>query len=138
MFDKLSLDVLLDRATGRLRRNVLPQMPQDITVKLAVDSLATWGTNSLCTVPQMSKKTSCMLSVTLLTCLGDCGALPLRRLLFGLWVVAVDPNLLTGDDPRHEGWVISGLLTENPGRHRHSAVSGQEPKCEFRSGSDWM
>ena len=33
-------------------------------------------------------------------------------LLFGLQVVPVDPSLIPSDDPRHEGWIIQGSLTE--------------------------
>jgi hypothetical protein len=43
---------------------------------------------------------------------GDEGVLPLRRLLLCLRVVPVDPSLVTGDDPRHEGWIIRRTLME--------------------------
>jgi hypothetical protein len=39
-------------------------------------------------------------------------ALPLRRLLFSLGTIPVDPTLVPIDDPRHEGWVIQGTLTK--------------------------
>ena len=39
-------------------------------------------------------------------------ALPLRRLLFSIGIVPIDPNLVPSNDPRHEGWVIHGTLTK--------------------------
>ena len=39
-------------------------------------------------------------------------ALPLRRLLFSLGIIPIDPTLVPSDDPRHEGWVIHGTLTK--------------------------
>ena len=39
-------------------------------------------------------------------------ALPLRRMLFSLGIIHVDPTLVLSDDPRHEGWVIQGTLTK--------------------------
>jgi len=33
-------------------------------------------------------------------------ALPLRRLLFSLGIIPVDPTLVPSDDSRHEGWII--------------------------------
>jgi hypothetical protein len=38
--------------------------------------------------------------------------LPLRRLLFSLGIIPIDPTLVPNDDPRHEGWVIQGTLTK--------------------------
>jgi len=39
-------------------------------------------------------------------------ALPLRRLLFSLGNIPIDPTLVPSDGPRHEGWVIYGTLTK--------------------------
>ena len=39
-------------------------------------------------------------------------ALPLRRLLFSLGIIPVDPTLVPSDDPQHEGWVIQSTLTK--------------------------
>jgi len=39
-------------------------------------------------------------------------ALPLRRLLFSLGIILIDPTLVPSDDPRHEGWVIHGTPTK--------------------------
>lgn len=41
----------------------------------------------------------------------DCH-LPPQRPLFGLWLIAGHPVFITGDSPQHEGWIITGLLTE--------------------------
>ena len=38
-------------------------------------------------------------------------AVSLRRLLFSLGIIPVDPTLVPNDDPRHEGWVIQGTAT---------------------------
>jgi hypothetical protein len=38
--------------------------------------------------------------------------LPLRRLLFGLGIITVDPTLVPSDDLRHEELVIQGMLTK--------------------------
>ena len=58
-----------------------------------------------------------MLLVALRLCLTFFGlwdpwALPLRRLLFSLGIIPIDPTLVHSDDPRHEGWVIRGMLTK--------------------------
>jgi hypothetical protein len=37
---------------------------------------------------------------------------PLRRLQLCLRFVPIDPRLVTGDDPGHEGLIICGMLTE--------------------------
>lgn len=55
-----------------------------------------WETNAWCTALQVSKKKETRLQNGL-----------------GIWVIAVNPTVITGDGPRHEGWVIQGLLTEN-------------------------
>lgn len=39
-------------------------------------------------------------------------AVPLRRLLFCLRIVAVSSNFITRDDPRAESWVVFGHLTK--------------------------
>ena len=39
-------------------------------------------------------------------------ALPLRRLLFSLGIIPVDPTLVPSDESRHEGWVIQDTLTK--------------------------
>jgi len=39
-------------------------------------------------------------------------ALPLRRLLFSLGIIPVDPTLVPNAEPQHEGWVIQDTLTK--------------------------
>ncbi len=52
----------------------------------------------------------CLPDLTHTLCSRTLLALPPQRLLFGLWVIAVDLTLIKSDDPRHEGWVILSLL----------------------------
>ena len=66
---------------------------------------------------KMSKKRMSMLLVGLWTCPaffghGEGWALPLQILLFGLWVIPIDPSLVPSDDPRHADWDVQGTLIE--------------------------
>lgn len=83
-----------------------------------------------------------MLLVGPLTCLtfywcGDLAGLSLQRLLFGLWVIAIYPRLVTSDYPRHDGWVILSLLKEIPADFDTVLFPfrGEKPGHEISSGS---
>ena len=95
--------------------NVLPRTPQTTAVELAVDGLALGDeitVNNPANVAENDEHVLCR--AVDLSCLRSwrCCALPLRRLLFGIRVVLVDPSLVPSDDLRHEGWVIQGTLME--------------------------
>ena len=96
--------------------NVLPQTAKNIEVELGVHGLAFGGKFMVHYPSNVEKHDE--------HALGRASALPrllrswgswvlsLRRLLFSLGIITVDPTLVPSDDPRHEGWVIQGTLTK--------------------------
>jgi len=64
-------------------------------------------------------------------------ALPLRRLLFSLGIIPIDPTLVPSDDPRHEGWVIHGTLMKllTNCNTVHFLFGGQKPGYELCSNA---
>jgi len=96
--------------------NVLPQTVKNIAVELAVHGLA-FGYKFMVHNPSNVEKHdehALGHAVALPRLLRSWGswALPLRKLLFSLGIIPIDPNLVPSDDPRHEGWVIHGTLTK--------------------------
>lgn len=64
-------------------------------------------------------------------------ALPLQRLVFGLWFIATGTTLITNDDPWQEVWVIPWSSDGDPHRLWHNARSACESenyKCARTSG----
>jgi len=96
--------------------NVLPQTVKNIAVELGVHGLAFGDKFMLHNPSNVEKHDEHALgrTATLPRLLRSWGswALPLRRLLFSLGIIPIDPTLDPSDDPRHEGWVIHGMLTK--------------------------
>jgi len=95
--------------------NVLPQPVKNTAVELGVHSLSFGGKFMVHNPSNLEKHDEHALGCTaaLPRLLHHWGswALPLRRLLFSLGIIPVYPTLVPSDDPRHEGWVIQGTLT---------------------------
>jgi len=96
--------------------NVLPQRAKNIAVELGVHGQA-FGNKFMVHNPSNVKKHdehALGRAAALPRLLWSWGswALPLRRLLFSLGIIPIDPTLIPSDDPRHEGWVIHGTLTK--------------------------
>ena len=96
--------------------NILPQTAKNTAVEPGVHGLALGGKFMVHNHSNVKKHDEHALgrAVALPRLLWSWGswALPLRRLLFSLGFVPVDPTLVPSDDPRHEGWVIQGTLTK--------------------------
>jgi len=96
--------------------NVLPQTAKNTAVELGVHRLAIGGKFMMHNPLNVEKHDEHALGrAAALPCLlrsWGSWALPLRRLLFSLGIIPVDPTLIPSDDPRHEGWVIQGTLTK--------------------------
>jgi len=96
--------------------NVHPQTAKNIAVELGVDVLA-FGDKFMVHKPSNVEKHNehaLGRASALSHLLWSWGswALPLRRLLFSLGIVPIDPTLVPSNEPRHEGWVIHGTLTK--------------------------
>ena len=96
--------------------NVLPQTAKNTAVELGVHGLA-FGDKFMAHNPSNVEKHdehAIGRAAALPRLLGSWGswALPLRRLLFSLGIIPIDPALVPSDYPRHEGWVIHGTLTK--------------------------
>ena len=96
--------------------NVLTLTAKNIAVELGVHDLPLWGKFMVHKPSNVEKHDEHALghAAVLARLLWSSGslALPLRRLLFSLRFIPVDPTLVPSDDPRHEGWVIHGTLTK--------------------------
>ena len=107
--------------------NVFPQTLENGTVELCVDSLSLgdeFPVHNTANVEKNDKHAFGRASdLPRLLQSWKMQPLPLRRPLFCLWVIAVDPTLITNDDPRHEGWVIEEDVEEDPCRLQHGAAS---------------
>lgn len=81
-------------------------MPQNVTEELSTDSLTMWKEFMVHNPANVKQNDKHALGYAPnLTCLLQSWivwAFPWRRLLFGLWVVAIEPTLVTSDDPQHE------------------------------------
>ncbi len=87
--------------------NVLPQPPQSMTAVLRVNSLNLGG------LVLSAQPCKCQRNRQQLDCAPGLLCLFYCRLLFGLWVVAVDQTLDTGtDDPQNEVCASPSLLTK--------------------------
>jgi len=96
--------------------NVLHQTAKNIAVELDVHGLA-FGYKFMVHNPSNVKKHdehALGQAAALPHLLQSWGswALPLRRLLFSLGIISIDPTLVPSNDPRHVGWVINGTLTK--------------------------
>jgi len=96
--------------------NVLPQTAKNIAVELGAHGLA-FGDKFMVHSPSNVEKhdeNALGRAAALPRLLRSWGswALPLRRLLFSLVIIPIDPTLVPSDDLRHEGWVIHGTLTK--------------------------
>jgi len=96
--------------------NVLPQTAKNIAVESGLHGLAFGGKFMVHNPSNVEKHDEdaqgrAAALPRLLRCWGS-WVLPLRRLLFSLGIILVDPTLVPTDDPRHEGWVIQGTLTK--------------------------
>ena len=94
--------------------NVLPQTAKNIAVELSIHRLAFGDKFMMHNRSNVEKHDEHAFGRTaalprLLWSWGS-WALPLRRLLFSLGIIPIDPTLIPSDDPRHEGWVIHGML----------------------------
>ena len=96
--------------------NVLPQTAKNIAVELSVHSLAFRGKfmvhNPLNVEKHDEHALGCDAAQPRLLQSWGSWALPLRRLLFSLGIIPLDPTLVPSDYPRHEGRVIRGTLTK--------------------------
>jgi len=121
--------------------NVLPQTAKNIAVELSVHALA-FGDKFMVYNPSKVKKHdehALGRAAALSRLLRSWGswALPLRRLLFSLGIIPIDPTLVPSDDSRHEGWVIHGTLTKlftNCNRVLF-LFGGQKPRYELCSNA---
>ena len=95
--------------------NVLPQTAKNTAVELGVHGLAL-GDRFMVHNPSNVKKHEHGFerAAALPRLLRSWGSwtLPLRRLLFSLGIIPVDPTLVPSNNPLHEGWVIQGTLTK--------------------------
>jgi len=96
--------------------NVLPQTVKNIAVELGVHGLAFGDKFTVHNPLKVKKHNEHALgrAAALPRLLRSWGSwvLPLRRLLFSLGIIPIDPTLVPSDDPQHEGWVIHGALTK--------------------------
>jgi len=96
--------------------NVIPQTAKNTAVELGVHSLALGDKLMMHNPSNVEKHDEHAFDRTaaLPRLLRSWGfwALPLRRLLFTLGIIPVDPTLIPSNNPRHEGWVIQGTLTK--------------------------
>jgi len=96
--------------------NVLPQTAKNIAVKPGIHGLAFGSKYMVHNPSNVEKHDEHALghAAALPHLLRSWGSwtLPLQRLLFSLGIIPVDPTLVPSDDPRHEGWVIQGMLTK--------------------------
>ena len=90
--------------------NVHPQTAKNTDVELGVHGLAFGGKFMMHNPSNVEKHNEHALGhAAALPCLlrsWRSWAVPLRRLLFSLGIVPIDPTLVPSDDPRHEGWDI--------------------------------
>ena len=114
--------VIMEQPIGRAPQfrsfspNVLPQTAKNTAVELGVHGLAFRSKLKVHNPSNVEKPDEHALGRAaalprLLHSLGS-WALPLRRLLFNLGIITVDPTLIPSDDTRHEGWVVQGTLTK--------------------------
>jgi len=94
--------------------NVLPQTAKNTAVELGVHGLA-FGDKFMMHNPSNVEKHDehALGRAAVLPCLlrsWGSWVLPLRRLLFSLGIIPIDPTLIPIDDPQHEEWVIHGTL----------------------------
>jgi len=87
--------------------NVLPQTAKNIAVEPGVHGLAFGGKFMVHNPSNVEKHDKHALgrvaALPRLRRSWGSRALPLRRLLFSLGIIPVDPTLVPSDDPRHEG-----------------------------------
>jgi len=97
--------------------NVLPQTAKNTAVEPGLHGLAFGGKFMVHNPSNVEKQEEHYLgrAAALPRLLRSWGssALPLRRLLFSLGIIPVDPTLVPSDEPRHEGWVIQDTLTKH-------------------------
>lgn len=102
-------------------------------VELAVESLTLWRRIHSAQPHVLKKKMSMMRPV---------GSPPLQRLLFGLQVKAVDPPIITGDNPGHKAWVFPGLTDFHHSasapcwNRKCAAARGHKNACNTGPGAD--
>ena len=117
--------------------NVLPQTVKNIAVELGVHGLAFGDKFMLHNPSNVEKHDEHALgrAAALPRLLRSWGswALPLRRLLFRLAIIPIDPTLVPSDDPRHEGWAIHGTLTKLLTKCKHGALSVQGTEAWVRN-----
>jgi hypothetical protein len=94
--------------------NVLPQMVKNTAVVLGVHGLAFRGKFMVHNPSNVEKHDEHALgraaALPRLLQSWRSWALPSRRLFFSLGIIPIDPTLIPSDDPRHEGWIIQGML----------------------------
>ena len=95
---------------------VVPQMAKNTAVELGVHGLAL-GDKLMMHYPSNVEKHdehAFDRAAALPRLLRSWGSwtLPLRRLLFTLGIIPIDPTLVPSNNPRREGWVIQGTLTK--------------------------
>ena len=119
----------------------LPQTAKNIAVELGVHGLAFGGKFMVHNPLNVEKHDEHALgrAVALPRLLQSWGswALPLRRMLFSLGIIPIDPTLVHNDDPRHDGWVIQGTLTK-PWTNCNTVLflfGGQKPGHELCSNA---
>ena len=95
--------------------NVLLQTAKNIAVELGAHGLAFWGKFMVHNPSNVEKHEEHALgrAAALPRLLRSWGSWALSsRRLFSLRIITIDPTLVPSDDPRHEGWVIQGMLTK--------------------------